>query len=179
MNQSISDHNHTIFSNLSLWFFSQLKTNLEIYLPRRLTQALISERKMLESVAQYLSSNCFSWRADKMRKQMPKGPAENTFYHKFYVVRKLGSGGYGTVFLVARRSDNKRFAAKIVPQARCRRTTWCTVRQVSISTLWSFFRFVRSLLCYRDKLSFRSEREMKYLRYFRLPNANKDSKEDN
>merc|ERR1719204_231531 len=94
---------------------------------------------MLESVAQYLSSNCFSWRADKMRKQMPKGPAENTFYHKFYVVRKLGSGGYGTVFLVARRSDIKRFAAKIVPQARCRRTTWCTVRQAWVPdevTIW-------------------------------------------
>ena len=85
---------------------------------------------MLETVAQYLSSNCFSWRADKIRKQLPRGPAENTFYHKYYVVRKLGSGGYGTVFLVARRADNKRFAAKIVPQAKCRRTTWCTARQV-------------------------------------------------
>lgn len=98
-----------------------------------LTSPMLSETTMLETVTQYLSSNCFSWRADKIRKQLPKGPTENTFYHKYYVVRKLGSGGYGTVFLVARRSDNKRFAAKIVPQARCRRTTWCTARQVSSS----------------------------------------------
>ncbi|XP_063674845.1 serine/threonine-protein kinase prk-2-like isoform X2 [Bolinopsis microptera] len=99
----------------------------------------MSETKMLETVAQYLSSNCFSWRADKIRKQLPRGPAENTFYHKYYVVRKLGSGGYGTVFLVARRADNKRFAAKIVPQARCRRTTWCTARQMWVPdevTIW-------------------------------------------
>ena len=95
-------------------------------------QLTLSETKMLETVAQYLSSNCFSWRADKMRKQLPKGPAENTFYHKYYVVRKLGSGGYGTVFLVGRRSDDKKFAAKIVPQARCRRTTWCSARQVNL-----------------------------------------------
>ncbi|KAL5257019.1 hypothetical protein ACHWQZ_G012072 [Mnemiopsis leidyi] len=97
------------------------------------------ETKMLETVTQYLSSNCFSWRADKMRKQLPKGPAENTFYHKYYVVRKLGSGGYGTVFLVGRRSDDKKFAAKIVPQDRCRRTSWCSARQMWIPdevTIW-------------------------------------------
>ena len=111
---------------------------------------------MLETVTQYLSSNCFSWRADKIRKQLPKGGhAENTFYHKYYVVRKLGSGGYGTVFLVARRTDNKRFAAKIVPQARCRRTTWCTARQVgSYSRTFFFFSRTFSLVLKISLLTF-------------------------
>ena len=89
---------------------------------------------MLEAVANYFESNCFSWRANKIKKNSPteSSSSQNTFNRKYCVVCKLGSGGYGTVFLVARRSDGKQFAAKIVPKERCRRTSWCSRRQLDI-----------------------------------------------
>ena len=86
---------------------------------------------MLGVVAQYFESNCFSWRAKKIR-NIPTTTEDSTLKRKYCVVRKLGAGGYGTVFLVARRSDGKQFAAKIVPKQRCRRTTWCPRRQMDI-----------------------------------------------
>lgn len=97
---------------------------------------------MLEVVTQYLQSSCFTWKADKIKKLQAgqsSGAAPNTFSGNYYVIKKLGSGGYGTVFLVARKSDGKKFAAKVVPQARCRRTTFCTLRQMYIPdevTIW-------------------------------------------
>ena len=87
---------------------------------------------MLELVTDYFSTNCFSWRAAKKLHASASNPYSTAFYTKYNVLRKLGSGGYGTVFLVSRRTDNRQFAAKIVPAARCRRTTWCAARQTHV-----------------------------------------------
>ena len=75
----------------------------------------------LETVSRYLQSNCFSWRSTKFRKAHL---AESSTLHREYTIsRKLGQGGYGTVYLVSRKCDGTKLAAKIIPVQRCRRVS--------------------------------------------------------
>ena len=61
------------------------------------------------------------------------------FTNNYRILKLIGQGGYGKVWLSARLSDNKLFAAKMVPDIRCRRKSWCTDREVYLPdevTLW-------------------------------------------
>ena len=48
---------------------------------------------------------------------------------RFLPLRKLGKGGYGTVFLFKRVSSGTLHAVKLIPDARCKRKTWCPKQQ--------------------------------------------------
>ena len=54
------------------------------------------------------------------------------FSSRYSPIKKLGEGGYGTVWLVQRHSDKTVHAAKIIPDEKCKRKTWCAKRGVWI-----------------------------------------------
>ena len=59
-------------------------------------------------------------------------PDVQTFTQSYQPVRQLGEGGYGAVWLVTRVPDGELFAAKIVPDSRCKRKSWCEDRSAVI-----------------------------------------------
>ena len=64
---------------------------------------------------------------------MSTSTTDSTSFSQIYSpVKKLGEGGYGTVWLVMRRSDKFLYAAKIIPDSKCRRKTHCSERDTYI-----------------------------------------------
>ena len=55
-------------------------------------------------------------------------PAPNTFFSNYELLNKIGSGGYGTVYLCKSLSTGALHAVKIVHERRYRRCTWCARR---------------------------------------------------
>ena len=59
--------------------------------------------------------------------------SNSTSFSQIYSpVKQLGEGGYGTVWLVMRCSDKFLYAAKIIPDSKCRRKTHCIERDTYI-----------------------------------------------
>ena len=54
----------------------------------------------------------------------------DSFNNHYRILKLIGQGGYGKVWLCTRLSDSKLFAAKMVLDTRCRRKTWCMDRDV-------------------------------------------------
>ncbi|KAL5253329.1 hypothetical protein ACHWQZ_G013199 [Mnemiopsis leidyi] len=52
------------------------------------------------------------------------------FNNHYRLLKLIGQGGYGKVWLCYRLCDNKLFAAKRVLDSKCRRKTWCVDREV-------------------------------------------------
>ena len=59
-------------------------------------------------------------------------PKPLPFSHAYKPIRQLGEGGYGSVWLVQRISDDSLYAAKIIPDSKCTRKTWCEDRSAMI-----------------------------------------------
>ena len=55
-----------------------------------------------------------------------------SFATSYSPLKKLGEGGYGTVWLVSRLSDGALYAAKIIKDEKCKRKTWCKQRNAWI-----------------------------------------------
>ena len=55
-----------------------------------------------------------------------------SFATSYSPLKKLGEGGYGTVWLVSRLSDGALYAANIIKDEKCKRKTWCKQRNTWI-----------------------------------------------
>ena len=59
----------------------------------------------------------------------PSTDAPTTFHMIYKLVKQLGAGGYGKVWLVQHIANRTYHAAKMVPDKKCRRKTWCEKRR--------------------------------------------------